>query len=379
MAGRAGSMRRAVWMMFAAVLPALAGCNGFFVPETSSGGSSSGGTTGNRVYVANSLTNNVAGFTVGTNTLTAVTNSPLAVGYSPAAMVTTPNNAFLYVAGPGAIYVYTINSDGSLSASSQGAAVAIVNVAALDVSPDGNWLFGLDTTTQVVDVFQINQSTGVLTSKASGTYTITNAAVVPKAIKVSPNGELVVAALGTGGDVVFTLNTATGVLLSSTLLSLGTNSSDNALAIDSNTAFLYVARSGTNGGLAVYTIGAAGALNAINGSPFATGAESFSVMLDTTGKYVYVANRADGTISAFSIGTGSALTALSGSPYASGLQVSSLGVDSTGKYLLAAASGGSADLTMYSFDTAVPGKLNSVATTTTGTDPTGAVALAMTH
>jgi 6-phosphogluconolactonase (cycloisomerase 2 family) len=373
-------MRLAVWIIFAAVLPALAGCNGFFVPETSTGGGGGGGsTTTSRVYVANSLTNNVAGFAVGTNTLTAVTNSPLAVGYTPVAMVTTPNNAFLYVAGPGAIYLYTINSDGSLNTPSQGAAVAIVNVAALDVSPDGNWLFGLDATTPQVDEFQINQSTGVLTLQTAAPYTITNAAVVPRAIKVSPNGALVFAAVGTGGDVVFTLNTSTGALVSSQVLSLGTTSSDNALAIDSNSAFLYIARSGTNGGLAVYTIGAAGALQQITGSPFATGAQPFSVVLDTTGKYVYVANRSDGTISAFSIGTGSALTALSGSPYASGLQVSSLGVDRTGKYLLAAASGGSADLTMYSFDTVVPGKLNLAATTTTGTDPTGAVALAMSH
>jgi 6-phosphogluconolactonase (cycloisomerase 2 family) len=359
------------------VLPALTGCDGFFVPVNGGG---NGGTTGNRVYVANSLTNTIAGFTVGTNTLAAAPNSPASVGYSPSALVATPNNAFLYAAGPGAIYVYTINTDGSLTSSSQGAAVAIVNVAAIDISPDGNWLFGLDTTTQVIDEFKINYSNGTLTSVTPTAYSVTDATVVPRAIKVSPNGELVIASLGTGGDYVFTFNTSTGALATSQKLSLGsTTTSDNALAIDSGTAYLYIGRSGTNGGLAVYKIGAAGALTAITGSPFTTGSQPFSVVLDTTGKYVYVANRSDGTISAFSIGTNSALTELTGSPYASGLLISSLGVDKTGKYLLAAAAGGSADLTMYSFDTVVPGKLNSVATTTTGTDPTGAVALAMTH
>ena len=100
----------------------------------------------------------------------------------------------------------------------------------------------------------------------------------------------------------------------------------------------------------MYTIGANGVLNAVTGSPFAAGAQPFSIVLDSSGKYVYVANGIDATISGYLIGTGGGLTALSGSPYASGAQVEALGRDSSGKYLLAAAFGGSPDLTMYSFD-----------------------------
>jgi 6-phosphogluconolactonase (cycloisomerase 2 family) len=318
----------------------------------------------------------MAGFTVGTNTLTSVPSSPLALGYSPTAVVTTPSNSFLYVASLGAIFVYTINSDGSLSGASQ---QALVTVSALDVSPDGQWLFGLDSLTTVVDEFQINTSTGALTAVATTPYNVANTTFTPKAIRVSPNGALVIAALGTSGDVVFTLNTSTGVLVNSQGLGVSATTSDNALAIDSNTAYLYIARSGSNGGLAVYSIGAAGALTPINGSPFATGAGSASVVLDRTGKYVYVANRTDNNISGYTIGTGAALTALSGSPYASGTQVTSLGIDQSGKYLLAAAFGGSPDLSLYSFDATVPGKLNLATSTATGTAPTGAIALATTH
>jgi 6-phosphogluconolactonase len=364
-----------VWGVIAVVLSALTGCSGFFVPPNSGGGG--GGTTnGNRVYVANVTANTMAGFTVGTNTLTSVPSSPLALGYAPTAVVTTPSNSFLYVASLGAIYVYTINSDGSLSGASQ---QALVTVSALDVSPDGQWLFGLDSLTTVVDEFQINTSTGGLTAVATTPYTVANTTFAPKAIRVSPNGALVFAALGTSGDVVFTLNTSTGVLVNSQGLSVSATTSDNALAIDSNTAYLYIARSGTNGGLAVYQIGAGGALTPINGSPFATGAGPTSVVLDRTGKYVYVANRTDNNISGYTIGTGAALTALSGSPYASGTQVNSLGIDQSGMYLLAAATGGSPDLSMYSFDATVPGKLNLATSAATGTAPTGAIALATTH
>lgn len=368
-----------MWIMAVAAGAALTGCHGFFVyPNSSSGGG--GSTTGNRAYVANSANNTVAGFTVGTGTLTAVPNSPLSLGYAPIAAVATPTNSFLYVAGPGAIYVYTINADGSLSASSAGAAVAIVNVVALDISPDGNWLFGLDSTTTVVDQFRINASTGALSSVAATPYSVSNAVVVPKAIRVSPNGALVFAALGTGGDVIFTFNTTTGALVSSQTLAPPTaTTSDNGLAIDSGTTRLYIARSGTNGGVAVFSIGAAGALTSVAGSPFTAGNGSTSVVLDSTGKYVYVANRTDGNISGFAITTSGALTALTGSPYASGSQVISLGIDQSGKYLLAAAFAGSPDLSMYSFDAVTAGKLNLATSTATGTGTTGAISLALTH
>ena len=374
-------MRLSVWLMVAATL-ALTGCGGFFVPEPTSGGGGGGGggSTGNRAYVINASANNLAGFTVGTGTLTSVPNSPLALGYSPAAAVTMPDNTFLYVAGPGAIYVYTINTDGSLSAASRGAQVALVNVSAIDISPDGNWLFALDLSTTAVDQFSINRSTGALSAVAATPYTVTSGTVLPKAIRVAPNGGLVFAALGTGGDVVFTFNTTSGVLaLSQTLPPVSATTSDNALAVDSTTSFLYIARSGTSGGVAVYGIGAAGALNSVAGSPFAAGNRPISLVIEKTGSFLYAANQVDGTISGYTIGTGGMLSALNGSPYASGTQVGSLGEDSTGKYILAAAFGGSPDLSMYGFDAAIPGKLNLVTSAATGTAPTGAIGVAMTH
>jgi len=379
MAERVGVMRLWTWIVVMAAISALVGCNGFFVPVDNSG-NGGGGTTGNIAYVANSANSTIAGFTVGTATLNAVPSSPLSLGYAPVAAVVTPTNSFLYVAGAGAIYVYTINANGSLTASSAGAAVAIVNVVSLDISPDGNWLFGLDGTTTVIDQFQINTSTGALTSVAATPYSVANAVVAPKSIRVAPSGALVFAALGTGGDVIFTFNTTTGALASSQTLAPPTaTTSDNGFAINSTTTFVYIARSGTQGGLAVYSIGASGALASITGSPFTAGNGPTSAVIDSTGKYVYVANSTDGTISGYTIGTGSALTAITGSPFASGKQVNSLGIDQSGKYLLAAALGSSPDLSMYSFDAVTAGKLNLATSTATGTGTTGAIAVALTH
>jgi 6-phosphogluconolactonase len=315
-----------------------------------------------------------------------VNNSPLAAGYKPLSMVVTPSNALLYVGAANGIFVYFINSDGSLATPSTGSQPAGVFATSLAVSPDGQWLIALDGTTQQLDIFQINASTGGLTSVTSpATYSIQSGTWQPSSVRVSPDGTLIFAALGTGGDVAFTFNTTTGVATSSTYLATGNAATgDYGLVINANTTYLYIARSGTNGGVAVYSIASGGVLTSVTGSPFAAGSGTFSVVLDNTGTYVYAANRTDGTISGYTIvpattALGLSLTPLSGSPYASGSAVQSLGVDRTGKYLLAVAANGGPDLTMYSFDIPVPGKLDPATSVATGVDPAGAVALALTH
>lgn len=375
------------WTVFAIVmvLPVFTGCASFFPPITSGGGSG-GGSTSNRVYIANQTANSIGGFAIGTGTLAAVNGSPLGVAYKPLSMAVTPNNSLLYVGAATGIFVYFINSDGSLTTPSTGSQPAGVFASSLAVSPDGQWLIALDGTTQQLDIFQINASTGGLSSVNSPTtYSISSGTWQPTLVRVSPDGTLIFAALGTAGDVVFTFNTTTGVAASSQALGTGdVATGDYGLTVNASTTYLYIARSGKNGGVAVFSIGAGGALNPVTGSPFAAGSGTYSVTLDKSGTYVYAANRTDGTISGYTIVPGTtaaalSLTPLSGSPYTSGAGVQSIGVDTTGKYLLAAAVNGAPDLTMYSFDITVPGKLDPATSVATGVDPAGAVALALTH
>jgi 6-phosphogluconolactonase (cycloisomerase 2 family) len=375
------------WVVIAGVLSLalLTGCGDFFPPIN--GGGSGGGSTANRVYIANQATNSIGGFAIGTGTLAAVNNSPLATSYKPVSMVVTPNNSLLYVgSATGGIFVYFINSDGSLTTPSTGSLPAGVLAPAMAVSPDGQWLIALDGTTMQLDIFQINASTGALTSlNPPATYSTNSGTWQPSDVRVSPDGTLIFAALGTAGDVVFTFNTTTGIAASSQGLNTGnTQTGDYGLAV-SKTGYLYIARSGTNGGVAVFSIGSGGSLTPVTGTPFAAGNGTFSVALDSTGTYVYAANRTDGTISGYTIVPsttvlGLSLTPLGGSPYTSGKTVQSIGIDSTNKYLLAAAVGGAPDLSMYSFDTTVPGKLIPATSVATGSvAPAGAVALALTH
>jgi 6-phosphogluconolactonase (cycloisomerase 2 family) len=357
------------------------GCQGFFVPENSSSG---GGTTsgGDYVYVANQTTGTLAAYSVGSGALTAISGSPYSLGFAPTAVAVNPADTIVFVAGVnsgiGYIDAFSISSTGSLSLLTQNNA-GLADPISMDVSPDGQWLIGLDGNGLTVDEYQINSTTGQLTLATGQTYVISNATVTPRGLKISPNGNFVFAAIGTAGDLVFPFNTTNGVLSSPGRLTLPANVSDNALAVSPNSGYLYIARSGTNGGLAVYTVSSAGVLDPISGSPFTAGSQPFSVVVSSDGTDVYVANQLDSNISGYSIASGGTATAISGSPYGNTSQPTALVIDKTGKYLLAISNAGKPDLTLYSFDSTTTGKLNLVTSSSTGTDPTGPIAIAATH
>lgn len=356
----------------------LTGC-GFFPPVTSS--TSTSAATGDYVYVVNQTSDTVSAFAVGTATLTSVGSTTLIAGLAPASIAVTRPNTFVYVGGNGAISCFSIGTGGALTAVSGGGASATANFVSLDTSPDGQWLLSLDSITSVVYVYKINTSTGALTLNATTTYAVPGAGTLSqRMIRVAPNGAYVGIALGPAGDVIFPFTTSTGILGAGNNLAVSTAYSDNALTFDATSGYLLIARgitgTGTSG-IATYNVNSTGALSPVQ-TLIASGNAPYSLALDSTGAYVYAANRADATISGYTLASGN-LTALASSPYASGAAVTALARDSSGKYIIAAASGGSSDVTLYSFDAVTAGKLDAVATAISGTDPAGSIALAATH
>jgi 6-phosphogluconolactonase len=363
-----------------AALTTLTGCGAFFVYPGSTGtGTSSLGSGTSYVYVANGTTNTIAGFGLATGALVAVSGSPYTLPIAPTSLVITPSNTFLYAGSLGALYGYSIGSGGVLTALNNGSALAAVAAVSMDVSPDGAWLLILDASGVTVDEYQINTSTGILTAATGATYTVAgNGATAPHMIKFAPNEGIVAAAAGTGGDAIFSFNSSTGALAQTLSINGNSLSSDNALTFDSTSSHLYIARSGSGQGAVAYSVSSSSSLTQVTGSPFTTGNGPYALTLDSTGSYLYVSNRSDGTTSGFTVANG-ALTALSGSPYAAGVYPTAIGRDSLGKYILTANEGGSPDLTMNSIDTATPGKLDSLTSASTGTDPAGALAVTLTH
>jgi 6-phosphogluconolactonase (cycloisomerase 2 family) len=359
----------------------LGSCGGkFFPPDTDNSGGGGSTTSGNYLYVANSSTtvSSIAGFTIANSALNNLSNSPYAVGLPPNALAITPNDTFLYSGSfSGGIYAYTINSGGSLSVALSGSPAATgVSPVTMKVDPTGQWLIVADLTPAVY-VFGINASTGALTPQGNavgldpGTTTD---------LYVTPNGQYVFISLGTGGVDLLTFNSSSGSItkLNSILNPTVSGYADQGLASDPNSKYLFVAETGVNA-VRVLSINATGTLlTELATSPVKTGLGPSQVLVTASGSYVYVTNRTDGTVSGFALSANGALTPLTGSPYTTGSAPVDIAEDKTGTYIAVACANGNPDLQVFSIDTTSPGKLDTFASTTTGTDPTLASAVVAT-
>src|ERR1035441_8026525 len=92
-----------------AILFLTTGCAGFFVyPGSLPGGGSGTGTGTEFVYVINQNATNqnagtLVGYSIGTNTLTAVTGSPQNLSFTPTAIAVNRANTMVFVVGGTAI------------------------------------------------------------------------------------------------------------------------------------------------------------------------------------------------------------------------------------------------------------------------------------
>jgi 6-phosphogluconolactonase len=380
------------------LLLGLSGCGGFFVPQTSSGGTTN---TGDYLYVANTSNTFLAGFGVASSGVLSVLNgSPYNNSFAALSLAVTPANTFLYAGTTAGIFVYGINSDGSITVQNDGSVAAQDLVAtAMQVDSTGNYLLavGISTAQQVqaISIYTIDTTTGLLTAVPGSPLTLytgntsTPTVVVPTGLLITPNNAYVYASLGALGVQVLTLGSGGALAAGATptLLfpfSKSTSPLDQGTASDPNSLFLFVAE--TNTGLRVFSIGSGGSLSEISGSPYAVGTGPTAVNLDPTGSYVYVANKGSNNISAFTLTAASGkLTAIAGSPFSSGGQLPIGIVNDNSKQFMAVinsgnnGSGGNSDVQIFKFDTTTNGKLDPVATATTGTDPTNPSSIAATH
>src|ERR1700733_8085748 len=190
------------------LLLGLSGCGGFFVPQTSSGGTTN---TGDYLYVANGNNTFLAGFGVAsTGALSVLSGSPYNNSVAAQSLAVNPANTFLYAGTTAGIFVYGINSNGSITVQNDGSVAADDMVAtAMQVDSTGNYLLavGISTAQQVqaIAIYTINTSTGLLTPVPSSPLTLysgnasTPTVVAPTGLLITPNNSYVYASLGTLG------------------------------------------------------------------------------------------------------------------------------------------------------------------------------------
>ncbi|MDE3150216.1 MAG: beta-propeller fold lactonase family protein, partial [Acidobacteriota bacterium] len=207
-------------------------------------------------------------------------------------------------------------------------------------------------------------------------------------IAISPDNTHVYVTMGTSGtqEVVFAAGNSVPFGTSVNIPVKKIGGAALSAAVDPQNRLLYIgetaATSGSNsGGLRVLDYNT---LIELSGSPFASGGLApYSILPMSSGNIVYIANRnvsgsSTGNITGFTIassGTTYSLTPLS-TTASTGTAPVDMAVESTGTYLLVVNSGGGPDLNAYTFDSTTIGKLDSALTSSTGTDPVQASAIA---
>ncbi len=385
--------RWARWVLAAAPLM-LAGCGDFWQnPYTGNSSCTTNcPTTGSgNFYVVDEGTNQIAGYNIASGgTLTALSGSPYALAAKPLSFAIAPGGSFLYVGTAAGIYAYTVDSTtGAITVANNGSVISTDLASTLQMDPSGSWLVDGGPDLAAIYAISIDSGTGLLASNTEQHFNLPAATV--QQLNISSDGNYVFVAMGANGTAVIPFNSGDADPFGSTYTHIpvkGNGGSALSVAIDPQTRVFYVgetlATTGNDpGGLRVFNYASlTSTLTELSGSPYASqGLQPAAILPDSTGAYVYVANGLGtgtaGNVAEFTLTTSS--TAVSGltagSTVAVGTEPSGLAEDSTNTYLLAVASGGNPDLSAFSFDTTTLGKLDSVLTASTGTDPVTASAI----
>jgi DNA-binding beta-propeller fold protein YncE len=292
--------------------------------------------------------------------------------------VVAPNDAFLFVGTQLGVFVFTINSDGTLTEGNSNTIVYQGPTYPISMAVDStsSWLIIANHNSAELDALPLTSTTGVPTTPTPASISLS--ATTPVQLAIAPANNNIFVAMGSNGtDALSFTSTSTGNPLGKPVVinPLKVASSANTVAVDTTSAYLFIGESNAASSLRLIAISNL----AVDVADYAVGNGPVSILPEASGSYVYVANSTDGTISGFAFSAG-ALSVLSGSPFATEKLPVALVEDSSKTYLMDVGFGANPNLWMYSLDATSLGALDVKTTTSTATvSPSLANAIAATH
>ena len=242
--------------------------------------------SGKYLLVTNNLTDSVSVFSIdsGSGALSPV-GSPVPANANPAEILITPSGKFVYVTNPGIGMVTAFTfSNGVLTEVKPGSPF-FSGAGAFGLAVDGSERFlyvanpsasnppPFSSTTGNISGFNIDPSTGALTTQILGSpFTATNGSG-PSAVTVDPSGRFVYATTpGSSFSIwCFSITSTNGQLVAVPNSPFSLTSGGLFALFDPSGNYFYIGSSGSNG-IAGYTYNpSTGAPTVISGSPFSTG------------------------------------------------------------------------------------------------------------
>jgi 6-phosphogluconolactonase (cycloisomerase 2 family) len=307
-----------------------------------------GSGNGNKIYVVGLGTPNVQIFAVsGSGGLTADTTNLAGTGSRPDGIILTRHFAYVLDstggAQPGGISEYTVGGSGTLAAARTAQALSTTTVTAtppqtglnplsMVMDSKGKFVFVANQGSNSISVFSADSGTGLLTEITGSPFAT---AAGPSGLAMTGN-TLFVANQGAGKVSVYTVDATSGKPTEVAGSPFPAGTSPSALDVDSSGKFLYVADMAA-GSVLAFSIASSGQLTAIPGPPIEPGTAPVNVRV--VGSSVYVANSGTGKVSGYTIGGSGALTPIGGSPFSAGANPVYIASGNSGKLVFVANQG----------------------------------------
>jgi 6-phosphogluconolactonase (cycloisomerase 2 family) len=275
------------------------------------------------MYAVGPGSNNILALAVkATGELAGLPVSSFATNPRPVALALHPSKNFVYVANT------TSNTVSGFSVDHQSGVLSPVGTAlpptpvgvspvSLGINSGGQFLFVLNQGSvappapATISVLSIDQVRGTMTEIAGSPFP---AAGSPQSMAVSPTAAFLYVGNGALGTISAFSIAASGTLTPVAGSPFAAGTTIAGVTIDPKNQFLFAADSASNN-IVSFSIQASGALTPVAGSPFASGGTTpVSIAVDSTSTFLYSANQGSSNVSGFKISAG-ALTQVSGSPY----------------------------------------------------------------
>ena len=191
----------------------LTGCSNSFFTPVNNNPIPSGSTY---VYVTNNASGaggTITAYSLSSGALTQLSGSPYAVAAVPTSVVVAPNNKFLFVGTSIGVFLYTINTDGTLTEGNSGTVVYIgqdtsTTVQSMAVDSTSSWLIIANQGSSILDALSLDPTTGIPSSSTTSSAKL--AAATPLQVAISPGNKNVFVALGANGTEALTFNSGSG-------------------------------------------------------------------------------------------------------------------------------------------------------------------------
>lgn len=278
------------------------------------------------LYAINENSASIAAYTVDADSGVLSQVGPATTGSTPRAFSIEASGRFAYVAtaGSGELFAYAIDqTTGALSQVPNGRAAIGTSFGGMTLERNGRFAYTFDSAAGTISAFAINAATGAPTQIPGGPLAAgANIAL----LSVHPNGKFIYARRGpptqdtANGVAVFAINDTTGALSEIAGSPFDVSANPLALAFDPTGRSMYAGHLLVQGtpefNVRAYWVNPdTGALTTIAGSPFASPAFPSSLDVDSSGKYLYVANTQSNQLTAYGIDNGDgSLSQLASSP-----------------------------------------------------------------